>query len=210
MNKNRNDNFFLEQLIFIDEIEYKSIRLNSYRISKLIHGKLKEFKEDETVYVIGNKYTFKDKTIKPFRGYINLKTNSEYRLIDIPIEEFKNAYRMDISGFVLGYNNLSNQIGDNVLMMNKKEVLLPKKVWFILNPLFKNLENQLFEDPLETNLVGIYKIKFNNRYNSDFIEITEVLDYFEVYRDSTGELNKVSKYIIYKDMHKQKHILELV
>ena len=210
MNKNRNDNFFLEQLIFIDEIEYKSIRLNSYRISKLIHGKLKEFKEDETVYVIGNKYTFKDKTITPFRGYINLKTNNEYRLIDIPIEEFENASRMDISGFVLGYNNLSNQIGDNALMMNKKEVLLPKKVWFILNPLFKNLENQLFEDPLETNLVGIYKIKFNNRYNSDFIEITEVLDYFEVYRDSTGELNKVSKYIIYKDMYKQKHILELV
>ena len=57
------------------------------------------------------------------------------------------------------------------------------------------MENQLFEDPLETNLVGIYK-------NNDFIDITEVLDYFEVYRDSTGELNKV--------MHKQKHILELV
>lgn len=203
MNKNRNGKFFLEQLIFIDEIEYKSIRLNSYRISKLIHGKLKEFKENDTVYVIGNKYTFKDKTITPFRGYINLKTNNEYRLIDIPIEEFENASRMDISGFVLGYNNLSNQIGDNALMMNKKEVLLPKKVWFILNPLFKNLENQLFEDPLETNLVGIYK-------NNDFIDITEVLDYFEVYRDSTGELNKVSKYIIYKDMNKQKHILKLV
>ena len=203
MNKNRNGKFFLEQLIFIDEIEYKSIRLNSYRISKLIHGKLKEFKENDTVYVIGNKYTFKDKTITPFRGYINLKTNNEYRLIDIPIEEFENASRMNISGFVLGYNNLSNQIGDNALMMNKKEVLLPKKVWFILNPLFKNLENQLFEDPLETNLVGIYK-------NNDFIDITEVLDYFEVYRDSTGELNKVSKYIIYKDMHKQKHILKLV
>ena len=203
MNKNRNGKFFLEQLIFIDEIEYKSIRLNSYRISKLIHGKLKEFKENDTVYVIGNKYTFKDKTITPFRGYINLKTNNEYRLIDIPIEEFENASRMDISGFVLGYNNLSNQIGDNALMMNKKEVLLPKKVWFILNPLFKNMENQLFEDPLETNLVGIYK-------NNDFIDITEVLDYFEVYRYSTGELNKVSKYIIYKDMHKQKHILELV
>lgn len=203
MNKNRNGKFFLEQLIFIDEIEYKSIRLNSYRISKLIHGKLKEFKENDTVYVIGNKYTFKDKTITPFRGYINLKTNNEYRLIDIPIEEFENASRMDISGFVLGYNNLSNQIGDNALMMNKKEVLLPKKVWFILNPLFKNMENQLFEDPLETNLVGIYK-------NNDFIDITEVLDYFEVYRDSTGELNKVSKYIIYKDMHKEKHILKLV
>lgn len=203
MNKNRNGKFFLEQLIFIDEIEYKSIRLNSYRISKLIHGKLKEFKENDTVYVIGNKYTFKDKTITPFRGYINLKTNNEYRLIDIPIEEFENASRMDISGFVLGYNNLSNQIGDNALMMNKKEVLLPKKVWFILNPLFKNMENQLFEDPLETNLVGIYK-------NNDFIDIREVLDYFEVYRDSTGELNKVSKYIIYKDMHKQKHILKLV
>lgn len=203
MNKNRNGKFFLEQLIFIDEIEYKSIRLNSYRISKLIHGKLKEFKENDTVYVIGNKYTFKDKTITPFRGYINLKTNNEYRLIDIPIEEFENASRMDISGFVLGYNNLSNQIGDNALMMNKKEVLLPKKVWFILNPLFKNMENQLFEDPLETNLVGIYK-------NNDFIDITEVLDYFEVYRDSTGELNKVSKYIIYKDMNKQKHILKLV
>ena len=203
MNKNRNDKFFLEQLIFIDEIEYKSIRLNSYRISKLIHGKLKEFKENDTVYVIGNKYTFKDKTITPFRGYINLKTNNEYRLIDIPIEEFENASRMNISGFVLGYNNLSNQIGDNALMMNKKEVLLPKKVWFILNPLYKNMENQLFEDPLETNLVGIYK-------NNDFIDIREVLDYFEVYRDSTGELNKVSKYIIYKDMHKQKHILELV
>lgn len=203
MNKNRNGKFFLEQLIFIDEIEYKSIRLNSYRISKLIHGKLKEFKENDTVYVIGNKYTFKDKTITPFRGYINLKTNNEYRLIDIPIEEFENASRMNISGFVLGYNNLSNQIGDNALMMNKKEVLLPKKVWFILNPLFKNMENQLFEDPLETNLVGIYK-------NNDFIDITEVLDYFEVYRDSTGELNKVSKYIIYKDMHKQKHILKLV
>ena len=203
MNKNRNGKFFLEQLIFIDEIEYKSIRLNSYRISKLIHGKLKEFKENDTVYVIGNKYTFKDKTITPFRGYINLKTNNEYRLIDIPIEEFENASRMDISGFVLGYNNLSNQIGDNALMMNKKEVLLPKKVWFILNPLFKNMENQLFEDPLETNLVGIYK-------NNDFIDITEVLDYFEVYRDSTCELNKVSKYIIYKDMHKQKHILKLV
>ena len=203
MNKNRNGKFFLEQLIFIDEIEYKSIRLNSYRISKLIHGKLKEFKENDTVYVIGNKYTFKDKTITPFRGYINLKTNNEYRLIDIPIEEFENASRMNISGFVLGYNNLSNQIGDNALMMNKKEVLLPKKVWFILNPLFKNMENQLFEDPLETNLVGIYK-------NNDFIDIREVLDYFEVYRDSTGELNKVSKYIIYKDMHKQKHILELV
>lgn len=203
MNKNRNDKFFLEQLIFIDEIEYKSIRLNSYRISKLIHGKLKEFKENDTVYVIGNKYTFKDKTITPFRGYINLKTNNEYRLIDIPIEEFENASRMDISGFVLGYNNLSNQISDNALMMNKKEVLLPKKVWFILNPLFKNMENQLFEDPLETNLVGIYK-------NNDFIDITEVLDYFEVYRDSTGELNKVSKYIIYKDMNKQKHILKLV
>ena len=203
MNKNRNGKFFLELLIFIDEIEYKSIRLNSYRISKLIHGKLKEFKENDTVYVIGNKYTFKDKTITPFRGYINLKTNNEYRLIDIPIEEFENASRMDISGFVLGYNNLSNQIGDNALMMNKKEVLLPKKVWFILNPLFKNMENQLFEDPLETNLVGIYK-------NNDFIDITEVLDYFEVYRDSTGELNKVSKYIIYKDMHKQKHILKLV
>lgn len=203
MNKNRNDKFFLEQLIFIDEIEYKSIRLNSYRISKLIHGKLKEFKENDTVYVIGNKYTFKDKTITPFRGYINLKTNNEYRLIDIPIEEFENASRMNISGFVLGYNNLSNQIGDNALMMNKKEVLLPKKVWFILNPLFKNMENQLFEDPLETNLVGIYK-------NNDFIDIREVLDYFEVYRDSTGELNKVSKYIIYKDMHKQKHILKLV
>ena len=203
MNKNRNDKFFLEQLIFIDEIEYKSIRLNSYRISKLIHGKLKEFKENDTVYVIGNKYTFKDKTITPFRGYINLKTNNEYRLIDIPIEEFENASRINISGFVLGYNNLSNQISDNALMMNKKEVLLPKKVWFILNPLFKNFENQLFEDPLETNLVGIYK-------NNDFIDITEVLDYFEVYRDSTGELNKVSKYIIYKDMHKQKHILKLV
>lgn len=203
MNKNRNGKFFLEQLIFIDEIEYKSIRLNSYRISKLIHGKLKEFKENDTVYVIGNKYTFKDKTITPFRGYINLKTNNEYRLIDIPIEEFENASRMNISGFVLGYNNLSNQIGDNALMMNKKEVLLPKKVWFILNPLFKNMENQLFEDPLETNLVGIYK-------NNDFIDIREVLDYFEVYRDSTGELNKVSKYIIYKDMHKQKHILKLV
>ena len=203
MNKNRNGKFFLEKLIFIDEIECKSIRLNSYRISKLIHGKLKEFKENDTVYVIGNKYTFKDKTITPFRGYINLKTNNEYRLIDIPIEEFENASRMDISGFVLGYNNLSNQIGDNALMMNKKEVLLPKKVWFILNPLFKNMENQLFEDPLETNLVGIYK-------NNDFIDITEVLDYFEVYRDSTGELNKVSKYIIYKDMHKQKHILKLV
>ena len=169
MNKNRNDKFFLEQLIFIDEIEYKSIRLNSYRISKLIHGKLKEFKENDTVYVIGNKYTFKDKTITPFRGYINFKTNNEYRLIDIPIEEFENASRMNISGFVLGYNNLSNQIGDNALMMNKKEVLLPKKVWFILNPLFKNMENQLFEDPLETNLVGIYK-------NNDFIDITEVLD----------------------------------
>lgn len=203
MNKNRNGKFFLEQLIFIDEIEYKSIRLNSYRISKLIHGKLKEFKENDTVYVIGNKYTFKDKTITPFRGYINLKTNNEYRLIDIPIEEFENASRINISGFVLGYNNLSNQISDNALMMNKKEVLLPKKVWFILNPLFKNMENQLFEDPLETNLVGIYK-------NNDFIDITEVLDYFEVYRDSTGELNKVSKYIIYKDMNKQKHILELV
>lgn len=203
MNKNRNGKFFLEQLIFIDEIEYKSIRLNSYRISKLIHGKLKEFKENDTVYVIGNKYTFKDKTITPFRGYINFKTNNEYRLIDIPIEEFENASRMDISGFVLGYNNLSNQISDNALMMNKKEVLLPKKVWFILNPLFKNMENQLFEDPLETNLVGIYK-------NNDFIDITEVLDYFEVYRDSTGELNKVSKYIIYKDMNKQKHILKLV
>lgn len=203
MNKNRNDKFFLEQLIFIDEIEYKSIRLNSYRISKLIHGKLKEFKENDTVYVIGNKYTFKDKTITPFRGYINLKTNNEYRLIDIPIEEFENASRINISGFVLGYNNLSNQISDNALMMNKKEVLLPKKVWFILNPLFKNMENQLFEDPLETNLVGIYK-------NNDFIDITEVLDYFEVYRDSTGELNKVSKYIIYKDMNKQKHILKLV
>lgn len=203
MNKNRNGKFFLEQLIFIDEIEYKSIRLNSYRISKLIHGKLKEFKENDTVYVIGNKYTFKDKTITPFRGYINLKTNNEYRLIDIPIEEFENASRINISGFVLGYNNLSNQISDNALMMNKKEVLLPKKVWFILNPLFKNMENQLFEDPLETNLVGIYK-------NNDFIDITEVLDYFEVYRDSTGELNKVSKYIIYKDMHKQKHILKLV
>ena len=203
MNKNRNGKFFLEQLIFIDEIEYKSIRLNSYRISKLIHGKLKEFKENDTVYVIGNKYTFKDKTITPFRGYINFKTNNEYRLIDISIEEFENASRIDISGFVLGYNNLSNQISDNALMMNKKEVLLPKKVWFILNPLFKNMENQLFEDPLETNLVGIYK-------NNDFIDITEVLDYFEVYRDSTGELNKVSKYIIYKDMHKQKHILKLV
>lgn len=203
MNKNRNGKFFLEQLIFIDEIEYKSIRLNSYRISKLIHGKLKEFKENDTVYVIGNKYTFKDKTITPFRGYINLKTNNEYRLIDIPIEEFENASRINISGFVLGYNNLSNQISDNALMMNKKEVLLPKKVWFILNPLFKNMENQLFEDPLETNLVGIYK-------NNDFIDITEVLDYFEVYRDSTGELNKVSKYIIYKDMNKQKHILKLV
>ena len=203
MNKNRNGKFFLEQLIFIDEIEYKSIRLNSYRISKLIHGKLKEFKENDTVYVIGNKYTFKDKSITSFRGYINFKTNNEYRLIDIPIEEFENVSRMDISGFVLGYNNLSNQISDNALMMNKKEVLLPKKVWFILNPLFKNMENQLFEDPLETNLVGIYK-------NNDFIDITEVLDYFEVYRDSTGELNKVSKYIIYKDMHKQKHILKLV
>ena len=169
----------------------------------MIHGKWKEAKENDTVYVIGNKYTFKDKTIIPFRGYINFKTNNEYRLIDIPIEEFENASRINISGFVLGYNNLSNQISDNALMMNKKEVLLPKKVWFILNPLFKNMENQLFEDPLETNLVGIYK-------NNDFIDITEVLDYFEVYRDSTGELNKVSKYIIYKDMHKQKHILELV
>ena len=50
MNKNRNGKFFLEQLIFIDEIEYKSIRLNSYRISKLIHGKLKEFKEYTVKY----------------------------------------------------------------------------------------------------------------------------------------------------------------